>query len=375
MVASRLFGAGQRERGSDVRSQTDLDERVRAAVKHKAPGVALLVVGPEGIRARSTVGVADFIANQPMTTDAAILWFSMTKIATATTAGRLSERGVIELDAPILPLVPAMRSLRPVPLAERITARHLLQHSAGLANPIPVKWIHPAGEPGPDPDAFLEGLLAKHSKLRFEPGSRSSYSNLGTLTLGAAIARATGKRFEATVHEEVLEPVGMSSTGFSFVRGEPSATGYHSRRGPMRLLLPRWVAGPSAGRWMSLQRFLLDGAAYGGLVGNAEDAARFLRMHLRDGELDGARVISADAAAEMRRIRVRGRRFDVGLGWFVPANRRNADPPFVEHLGAGAGFFNVMRMYPSLGVGAVVMGNSTKYDIDAVASLALEFRS
>jgi hypothetical protein len=34
-----------------------------------------------------------------------------------------------------------------------------------------------------------------------------------------------------------------------------------------------------------------------------------------------------------------------------------------------------MRMYPSLGIGAVVMGNSTKYDIDAVAKLALEFAS
>jgi CubicO group peptidase (beta-lactamase class C family) len=119
----------------------------------------------------------------------------------------------------------------------------------------------------------------------------------------------------------------------------------------------------------------VDGAAYGGLVGTAEDAARFLRMHLRQGELDGTRVISADGAAEMRRIDLPGRRFDLGLGWFVPANQRNADPPFVEHLGGGAGFFNVMRMYPSLGLGAVVMGNATKYDIDAVATLALAFRS
>ena len=76
----------------------------------------------------------------------------------------------------------------------------------------------------------------------------------------------------------------------------------------------------------------------------------------------------------MRRIDVRGRRFDLGLGRFVPANQRDADPPFVEHLGGGAGYFNVMRMYPSLRVGAVVMGNSTKYDVGAVASLALDFQ-
>ena len=356
-------------------TQTTLDERVRTATGGRVPGVALIVVGAEAVRARSAVGMADLLAQEPMGTDLAIPWFSMTKIATATTAIRLAERGVLELDAPVLPLVPAVRSLRPATWAGRITARHLLQHSAGLANPIPVRWIHPANTPGPDPDGFLTGLLSKHAKLRFQPGARSSYSNLGTLTLGAAIARLRGARFEAVLHGEVLEPVGMASTGFSFDPGEPAATGYHPRRSPMRLLLPRWVAGQPSGRWMGFRRFLVDGAAYGGLVGTAEDAARFLRMHLRQGELDGTRVISANGAAEMRRIDLPGRRFDLGLGWFVPANQRNADPPFVEHLGGGAGFFNVMRMYPSLGLGAVVMGNATKYDIDAVATLALAFRS
>ena len=70
-----------------------------------------------------------------------------------------------------------------------------------------------------------------------------------------------------------------------------------------------------------------------------------------------------------------GRRYDLGIGWFVPADGRNADPPFVEHLGGGAGFFNVMRLYPTVGIGVLVMGNATKYDIDAIASLALDRRS
>ena len=61
------------------------------------------------------------------------------------------------------------------------------------------------------------------------------------------------------------------------------------------------------------------------------------------------------------------RRYDFGLGWFTPSAARHTQPPFVEHLGGGAGFFNVMRLYPSLGIGVVVMGNATTYDIDAVA--------
>ena len=73
----------------------------------------------------------------------------------------------------------------------------------------------------------------------------------------------------------------------------------------------------------------------------------------------------------MRDIHIDGKRFDLGLGWFRPSNARDADPPFVEHLGGGAGFFNVIRIYPTRGVGVAVMGNATKYDIDAVAALAL----
>ena len=74
----------------------------------------------------------------------------------------------------------------------------------------------------------------------------------------------------------------------------------------------------------------------------------------------------------MREIRVPGKRYDHGLGWFRPAGSA-ADPPFVEHLGGGAGFFNVMRAYPTVGVGAIVMGNATKYDVHAAASLALAY--
>jgi CubicO group peptidase (beta-lactamase class C family) len=94
-------------------------------------------------------------------------------------------------------------------------------------------------------------------------------------------------------------------------------------------------------------------------------------MHLLDGEYEGTRILEPDSARAMRDIRLRGRRFDLGLGWFCPANARGADPPFVEHLGGGAGFFNVIRIYPTHGVGIAVMGNATKYDIDAVAALAL----
>ena len=202
---------------------------------------------------------------------------------------------------------------------------------------------------------------------------RSSYSNLNTLSLGIAMANLTSTPFPELVQSEVLTPLGMHDTGFAYTElmFESAATGYHPRRSPMRFLLPRWVIGEPFGRWVSLNPFLLDGQAYGGLVGSLEDAARFLRMHLRDGELDGEQILQPDTAQRMREIVVPGRRFDLGLGWFRRASHRANDPSFVEHLGGGAGFFNVIRIYPTRGVGIAVMGNATKYKIDAVAELAL----
>jgi CubicO group peptidase (beta-lactamase class C family) len=351
-----------------------LDDRLRSVVDGRPPGIAVAVVTPERTEVAVGTGQADLARGLNASPRMVCPWFSMTKIVTATAAMRLVDSGALDLDEPLAPLLPQFARLRPVENASRITACHLLTHSAGLANPIPIRWIHRVDAPAVDQDGFLDRLLAKHAKLRFEPGARSSYSNLNTLSLGVAMANLTGTPFAELVENELLRPLGMHDTGFTYSEqmSTRAATGYHPRRSPMRFLLPRWVIGEPSGRWVSLKPFLLDGQAYGGLVGSLEDAARFLRMHLRDGELGGAQILKPATARRMREVVVPGRRFDLGLGWFRPAKHRKDDPPFVEHLGGGAGFFNVIRTYPSRSVGIAVMGNATKYDIDAVAGLALE---
>jgi CubicO group peptidase (beta-lactamase class C family) len=354
-------------------TDTGAPGRLRSLAGQKVPGVAIAIAGAEGLREVAATGYADLAAGVPASADMVCPWFSMTKIVTATLAMRFADRGLLGLDRPVLPLVPELAVMQPREFAERITPRHLLSHSAGFTNPVPVRWIHPADQPGPDPAALLKGLLARHRKLRFEPGTRSSYSNLGTLTLGQAMANAAGTPYTTLADDEILQPLGMRMTGFAYTPDMQAraATGYHRRSSPMRLLLPRWVIGHPAGRWVSFRRFLLDGPAYGGLLGPVQDAACFLQMHLRDGELDGTRILPAESAAAMRRITTNGQRYDLGLGWFRPASQRDADPPFVEHLGGGAGFFNLIRIYPAQAVGIAVMGNATNYNINAIARLAL----
>jgi CubicO group peptidase (beta-lactamase class C family) len=347
-------------------------ERLRSVTNGRPPGISAAIVHPDGVQVAAGVGRADLARNIGASPEMVCPWFSMTKIVSATAAMRLVDQGTLDLEEPLIRHAPQLERLQPSARAERITAWHLLTHSAGLSNPIPIRWIHAPHEPAVDQDSLLDRHLAKHNKLRFDPGTRSSYSNLSTLTLGVAMANMTGRPFSEIVEREVLEPLGMKATGFAYnaqMDGQ-AATGYHPRRNPMRYMLPKWVIGEPSGRWLGLKRFLLDGQAYGGLVGSLDDAARFLRMHVCDGAVDGRQLLRPETARRMRDIVVRGRRFDFGLGWFRPGKRRSDDPTFVEHLGGGAGFFNVIRIYPSRTVGIAVMGNATKYDIDAVARLA-----
>jgi CubicO group peptidase (beta-lactamase class C family) len=124
---------------------------------------------------------------------------------------------------------------------------------------------------------------------------------------------------------------------------------------------------------MSLRPFRVAGAGYGGLIGTAADAARLLRLHLADGEIDGNRVLAPETARSMRQIRTPGTPFDLGLGWFRPAADRAATPAFVEHWGTGGGFWNAMRLYPDLGLGIVVMANTTRpYDHSTLMGAVIE---
>ena len=331
------------------------------------------VVDAGGVREQAAIGSADLVRSIAATASTPWPWFSMTKVFTVTTAMRMAERGELDLDEPVGGHVPAVLRLRPAAWARRITPRHLMSHSSGIANPIPLRWIRRPADPPPDVEALAERRLLANRRLRFAPGKRAYYTNLGTLVLGALLQRVSRTPFRALVSREVLEPLGMSRTGFDWP--SDAAVGHHPRWNPMRFLVPQWVVGAARGRWVTTRPFLVDGPPYGGLVGPLDDLVRFVRMHLRDGELDGARVITPASAAAMRTITTLGRPFDLGLGWFRPHGSRRAGPrsgpPFVEHLGSGPGFLNVMRLYPTRGLGVIVLGNATSYDVDAVASLAI----
>src|SRR5919107_2334194 len=177
------------------------------------PALSVSVVKGDRLVWSKGFGLADLATASPASPRTSYLWFSMTKIVTATAVVRLAEDGKLDFDAPADEYFPGFKVVsQPTP----VTVRHLLNHSSGLANPLPIRWVRPASAPAPDRQAFVERLLARHRKLKFTPGERAVYTNLSYLVLGEVVSRAAGTSYEDYVRDKLLIPLGMECTGFAY---------------------------------------------------------------------------------------------------------------------------------------------------------------
>ena len=94
--------------------------------------------------------------------DTAYIWFSMTKAATGTVAMQMAERGLLVLNTPVRRYYEPFSHMTPHSRPRWVPSRHPVSHSAGLANPLPLRGVHLASEAGPDRRQFVRGLIDKH---------------------------------------------------------------------------------------------------------------------------------------------------------------------------------------------------------------------
>ena len=348
------------------------EQLANVVTKLSVPGFSVAAVKKDQILLTKGFGLADIKQETPSTPETIYMWFSMTKIATATAIMQLVDKGKLDLDDKVSEYIPNFPTSKD---SQSPRIRHLLNHSSGLANPIPIRWVHPASEPGLDSNEFFNKLITKHGKLKFTPGEKASYSNLGYLALGNIITASSGMTYKDYVTTNILKLTGMQQTDFYYNENmlESAAVGYQKRWSAMSLLLPlmrvpKGVVGKRVGDYIAFNRFYLDGSAYGGLIGNIRDAARLIQVHTNDGWVDGIQILSKESVKLTQQISATGNRLDVGFGWFREHDS-SEQVSYLQQIGGGAGFFNVMRIYPKESLGIVVMGNSTSYNIEQVIDI------
>lgn len=146
------------------------------------------------------------IPNQP---DTKFRIGSVTKQFTATLILQLVEEGKIKLDGKITDYLPDYRK----DTGDKVTIHQLLNHTSG----IPSYTGNPEFFPKYSRDAYAVPDFVKKfasGDLEFEPGSKFSYNNSGYTLLGAIIEKVTGKSYETVLKEKILDPLGMTNTGY-----------------------------------------------------------------------------------------------------------------------------------------------------------------
>jgi uncharacterized protein YbbC (DUF1343 family) len=242
----------------------------------KIPGAVVVIGTRDSIVYRRAFGSRALEPSRvPMTLDTVFDLASLTKAVATTSIMVLVDRGAITLDEPASRYVPELATKSP------FTVRQLLLHTAGFVPDDPLSdYDH-------GPDEAWKRLLA--APLRWTPGERFVYSDVGFMMLGEIVRRVSGKDVAAFASENVFAPLGMTETTFvppPDLRARAAPT-EHRDGG----LIQGEVHDPRA--------FGLGGiAGHAGLFSTGRDLSLFARTLLGRGTIAGAsskpRLFSAD---------------------------------------------------------------------------------
>lgn len=278
----------------------------RAISDSAFPGAIAVVGMREGPTVSYAAGRIDWPPDAPPP-DERTLWdlASLTKVVGMTTAMmQLVEQDRVDLDAPVSRYVPEFNGEG----KDRVTVRHLLTHSSGLPS-----W-RPLYKEALTPDTALAIVYA--TPLDTVPGARMVYSDLGAILAGKIVERVSGESLDVYLARHVTGPLGMTSTIY-----RPDAS-LRTRVAPTEF--DPWRQRQARGEVHDENAYMLGGVSgHAGLFSTAADLARFARMMLNGGILDGVRVLRSQTIAQFTAIQDPGLSHRA-LGWETPSGRNSA---------------------------------------------------
>lgn len=195
------------------------------AIDQHIPGLVYGIVADGKLVYVRGMGVQDLESKRPVTPDSLFRIASMSKAFTALTVLKLRDDGKLQLDALAEDYVPEMKGWTyPTQDAPRIRVRDLLNHTGGFVTDDP--W---GDRQTALPEAAFTQLLRAGVPFNQTPGIQMEYSNLGYALLGRIISNTSGQPFAQTITSTLMQPLGMTSTGYDADAAprERRAQGYH----------------------------------------------------------------------------------------------------------------------------------------------------
>lgn len=264
-----------------AKSLAAIDTLVADAIAQgKLPGCVVGIGRKDGLLYQKAFGArAVEPEREPMTLDTIFDLASLTKpVATATAVMLLVEQGKLDLDQPVARYLPDFANHG----KSTVTLRQLLTHVSGLPAEIPVSDYEHGRLPA------LKRMLSL--RLKTTPGRKLIYSDVGFLVLQEVIERVAGENLADLAERGIFAPLGMTDTRFV-----PGASA-RAHIAPTEQRNGTWMRGEVH----DPRAFRLGGVAgHAGLFATAADLARYARMVLGQGSLDGARVLAPRSVAAM----------------------------------------------------------------------------
>jgi len=276
---------------------------LRKAIAERAfPAAAVAVTRSGELVCLKSLGRFTYEPDTPETTTASLFDLaSLTKIvATTGMAMMLYERGLLDLEMPVVSLLPEFKTddIR----RNQVTLRMLLAHSSGL--PAYEKLFLRAK----DRDALISAALTV--PLAGNPGAATEYSDIGFIVLGLALERLAEDALDHFCRREVFSPCGMLHTTF-----DPPAHWW--------ALIPPTVDDRTfrrriiQGEVQDENASVMEGVAgHAGLFATAEDLAVFAQAMLEGGRP----ILRPETVALFTRRASSPAGGSYALGWDTPSS-------------------------------------------------------
>ena len=245
----------------------------------KLAGGNVLVLRRGHVVYQKSFGYRDLEGQLPMEMDTIFRIYSMTKALSSAAALMLCEEGKMSLDDPIGLHLKAMKNQS---ATRSTTVRDLLRHTSGYIR-----------RPGGDmPLQKMVTTLAAQAP-DYEPGSQWVYG-VSTDLLAAVVEAVDGQPFDQCLAQRLIEPLGMSDTGFTLPESKVARLAVHYRVEKGKLV----INDPAQGSSYIQERAFKGGGS--GLVSTITDYAKFLQMIANGGVFQGKRYLREDSIMLMK---------------------------------------------------------------------------
>jgi len=351
--ASALFivlvfcSVGYSQRSDDFPTRTafgqtieELKSDLDSIMDHiSTPGAAVAIVFRDSIVWIGTFGLANIETGEQVTENTRFCIGSCTKSFTGLGFLKLLDEGKIDILTPVREIAPEIEIDNPWADTHPVRIVHLIEHTAGFDDSHP-NWFYLDG-----PRLTLRQALeakAHLRRVRWQPGTRFSYSSVGFTLAGYVIEKITGRRYEEHLRQAIMIPTGMTGTriGYPQESDELMAVGYNRDNKPV----------PDC--------YDYDVPA-GAVFSSIREMALFVKFLLNRGAVGDTQIISEGLFDRIGRpTTTLAARSGLESGYsFGIGTRNEGGAKWFGHSGAVPGFLAEYFYNPDSGLGFVVLQN------------------